>query len=125
MFHDPSLCAKIEYMELVLHQRDMEGVILKMDHEVFADGVSNISIDGGVVRLDLVSLSPTVRDENQKPVFAFKQRVVLPLDGFLRSFSAMEGFVKQLMKSGVVKTTVPETTEKTATTGEPKSPNFS
>ena len=95
-----------------------------MDNEVFADVVGNISIDGGVIRIDLVSLSPTVKDENQKPVFAFKQRVVLPLDGFLRSFSIMEGFIKQLVNAGVVKPSIPETKERTGTTGEPKSPNF-
>jgi hypothetical protein len=96
-----------------------------MENEVFADGVGNISIDGGVIRLDLVSLSPTVRDENQKPVLAFKQRVVFPLEGFLRSFSVMERLVKQLVDAGVVKQNIPETREKTGTTGEFKSPNFS
>jgi hypothetical protein len=96
-----------------------------MENEVFADAVGNIGIDGGVIRLDLVSLSPTVRDENQKPVFAFKQRVVLPLDGFLRSFSAMEGFIKQLVNAGVVKPNVLNDKERTNTAGEPKSPNFS
>ncbi|MEC9094186.1 MAG: hypothetical protein VX438_15865 [Planctomycetota bacterium] len=95
--------------------------------EVFADGMGEITLSGGMVRIDLVSLSSSKQDEQGKPQLEFRQRIVMPPDGFLRSFSAMEDLVKKLVDAGVVKTRDGE--PQPATTGNevqepPKSPNF-
>ena len=71
--------------------------------EVFADGMGEITLSGGMVRIDLVCLSATKKDAQNRPELELRQRVVMPPDGFLRSFSAMEDLMKKLIEAGVVK----------------------
>jgi hypothetical protein len=95
--------------------------------EVFADGIGEIVLSGGMVRMDLVALTGSQRDENNQPRLEFRQRVVMPPDGFLRSFSAMEDLVKQLIKAGLVKPREGEGGDQPAAAAredQPKSPNF-
>lgn len=95
--------------------------------ELFADGVGEITLVGGMVRMDLVSLSSTEKDGSGNPALEFRQRVVMPPDGFLRSFSAMENLVKQLMEAGVVQKNAEGDDDAPASRGTeppPKSPNF-
>ena len=90
--------------------------------DIFADGIGEITLAGGMVRMDLVSLVGSQKDSENKPRLEFSQRIVMPPDGFLRSFSAMENLVKQLIDAGLVK---PRDGEKVADKGaDPKSPNF-
>lgn len=80
--------------------------------------------------MDLVILVGSQNDEKDKPRLEVKQRVVMPPDGFLRSFSAMENLVKQLIDAGLVKPRDGEAAANPANTGNPvpneppKSPNF-
>jgi hypothetical protein len=99
-------------------------------NEVFADGIGEITLAGGMVRMDLVTLVGNQNDKENPPKLQFCRRVVMPPDGFLRSFSAMENLVKQLIEAGLVK---PRDGESAASPGEngeggesapPKSPNF-
>ncbi|MGQ0664716.1 MAG: hypothetical protein ACT4P2_14290 [Pseudomonadota bacterium] len=71
--------------------------------ECFADGIGEISITGGVVRIDFVSLQPVKADAGAKPVPVVRQRIIMPPDGFLHAFSTMENLVRQLEKTGAVK----------------------
>jgi hypothetical protein len=71
--------------------------------ELFADGVGEITLSGGMVRMDLVSMKGSQRDKEQPPKLEIRQRIIMPPDGFLRSFSAMENLVKQLIDAGLVK----------------------
>lgn len=77
--------------------------MLDGNNEIFADGIGEISLSGGMVRLDLVSLVGSQNDSENKPTFKAKGRIVMPPEGFLRSFSAMENLVKQLMDAGLVR----------------------
>jgi hypothetical protein len=72
------------------------------ERELFADGIGEITLSGGMVRLDLVSLVGSQNDENNRPRLEVTRRIVMPPDGFLRSFSAMENLVKQLVDAGLV-----------------------
>ena len=95
--------------------------------DIFADGIGEITLAGGMVRMDLVTLVGSQKDEENKPRLEFAQRVVMPPDGFLRSFSAMENLVKQLIDAGLVKPRdgeQPASAEKPASGGGSKSPNF-
>ncbi len=90
--------------------------------DIFADGIGEITLSGGMVRMDLVSLVGSQKDSENKPKLEFSQRIVMPPDGFLRSFSAMENLVKQLIEAGLVK---PRDGETVAGKGaDKKSPNF-
>ncbi len=73
-----------------------------MTQELFADSIGEITIIGTTVRIDLVSLSPNERDGagNQLPVF--RQRVVMPVDGFMNAFELLERVAGQLVRSGAV-----------------------
>ena len=99
--------------------------------EVYADGMGEITLSGGMVRIDLVSLSSEKKDSEGRPELDIRQRIVMPPDGFLRSFSAMEDLVQKLMKAGLVKsrddggTIAPtEASARTELNEPPKSPNF-
>lgn len=67
-----------------------------MSQELYSDQIGEITVTGSVVRIDLVSLSATQRDEQNQPKAEFRQRIVMPLDGFIRSFRLMAQVVKQL-----------------------------
>jgi len=95
--------------------------------DIFADGIGEITLAGGMVRMDLVTLVGSQKDDDNKPRLEFSKRVVMPPDGFLRSFSAMENLVKQLIDAGLVKPRDGEqaaSAEKPAGNGGAKSPNF-
>lgn len=97
-------------------------------HELFADGVGEISLVGGMVRIDWVSLSAREKDETGQPALEVRQRMVLPPEGFLRAFSAMEDLVKQLVDAGVIRRSDDGggSMQAPANVGtRPKSPNFS
>ena len=71
--------------------------------DFFADGIGEITLSGGMVRMDLVTLVGSQNDPDNKPRLELSKRIVMPPDGFLRSFSAMENLVKQLIDAGLVK----------------------
>ncbi len=99
--------------------------------EFFADGVGEITLSGGMVRMDLFTIVGKGEDENQ-PKISVNQRIILPPEGFLRSFSAMEDLVKKLVEAGVIKrrdeTGTNDNSAVSAGNSEPaappKSPNF-
>ncbi len=98
--------------------------------ELYADGIGEITLAGGMVRMSLVSLIGS-RREGEQPRFENRERIIMPPDGFLRSFSAMEDLVKQLINAGLVKprdndgtvNAIPNPVRNEATK-PPKSPNF-
>lgn len=99
--------------------------------EIFADGIGEISLSGGMVRLDLVSLVGSQNNENDKPRLEPKTRIVMPPEGFLRSFGAMENLVKQLIDAGLIRprdgadgATGQNNAGKSAQATPPRSPNF-
>ncbi len=94
-----------------------------MAEELFADCIGAISLTGAVIRVDLVSLSPTEKDDKNQPKPVFRQRVVLPIDGFVQSFSLMAQVMQQLEKNGVIKKAPPKG-DKPVADVKVSSPNF-
>lgn len=76
-----------------------------MTTEFFTDGFANIAVTGTVVRIDLMSMVGV--DKEGKPRLEVKQRMVMPLDAFLRSYSMADDIVNKLMKAGVVNKRTP------------------
>ncbi len=101
---------------------------MAQQRDIFADGIGEITLSGGMVRMDLVTLVGKPAENDNQPKFETSQRVVMPPDGFLRSFSAMENLVKQLIEAGLVKpregTATATPVENKGTDAPPKSPNF-
>lgn len=99
------------------------------DQNFFADGIGEITLSGGMVRMDLVTLVGSQNNPENKPRLELSRRIVMPPDGFLRSFSAMENLVKQLIDAGLVKPRAEEGMAPSANPepnggGPAKSPNF-
>ncbi len=92
--------------------------------EIYADTMGEITLSGGMVRIDLVSLAGGQVKEGETPKFEPRARVVMSPDGFLRSFSAMENLVKQLVDAGLVKQKGNAPAGDQASGDSAKSPNF-
>lgn len=74
-----------------------------MSDKIYCDGISNIALVGGMVRLDLFTLSPTAKDKNGRPSMEFLTQLVMPPDSFLQGLGAMQSLVQQLKEKGVVR----------------------
>ncbi|MEM6491472.1 MAG: hypothetical protein AAF684_06150, partial [Pseudomonadota bacterium] len=74
-----------------------------MHNQEFIDGVREISISGGVVRVDLFTYSTDEKGSDGKFEPTFSKRLLMSPEGFLRTFSAMEKIVDQLVDKGAIK----------------------
>src|ERR1700681_1589583 len=74
-----------------------------MHAEVYTDGVDEITVDGTIVRVDLVSLSPTERDANNNPKKVFRQRLIFSVEAFANSVEVMQKALQGLVDAGVIK----------------------
>ena len=86
-----------------------------MTDQIFADGLMNISVLEGAVRIDFFKHSPTERDKDGKPARVFSHRLVMTLQGFLQTAGAMDQLVSQMEQRGLVTRRAGGTAE--ATTG--------
>ena len=73
-----------------------------MHDELYADGVGEITVGGTVVRVDLVSLSPTERDASNAPKSVFRQRLIFSVEGFANTVDLMQKALQALVESGAV-----------------------
>jgi hypothetical protein len=67
-------------------------------NQVFFDGLGNITVIGGTVRLDFVTFSPTETDANNRPQAVPAQRVIMSIEGFARATEKMQETVQTLSK---------------------------
>ena len=74
-----------------------------MHAEIYTDGVDEITVGGAIVRVDLVSLSPTERDANNAPKKVFCQRLIFSIEAFANSVEVMQNALQGLVDAGVVK----------------------
>lgn len=73
-----------------------------MHPELYSDGVGEITVSGTIVRVDLVSLSPTERDANNNPKPVLCQRLIFSLEGFANSVDVMQKALHGLIEAGAV-----------------------
>lgn len=76
-----------------------------MHDELYTDGIGEITVSGTVVRVDLVSLSPTERDETGTPKSVFRQRLIFTLEGFANSVELIQKAFQGLLDAGAVRRT--------------------
>lgn len=67
-------------------------------NQVFFDGLGNITVIGGTVRLDFVTFSPTETDANGRPQAVLAQRAIMSIEGFVRATEKMQETVQTLSK---------------------------
>lgn len=82
-----------------------------MNQEIFTDAISAVHVTGNLVRIDLMTIQPHLKSDNGQPVVDINRRIVMPLEGFVQSFSVQENIIKQLIDAGVLKQNLPETVE--------------
>src|SRR6185437_16395689 len=82
-----------------------------MHDELYADGVSEITVGGPIVLIDLFSLSPLERDADNVPKKIFRQRLIFPAQGFANAVDVMQRALQGLVEAGVVKRTPPHLVE--------------
>lgn len=78
-----------------------------MHTELYSDGLGEITVSGTIVRVDLVSLSPTERDANNNPKKVFRQRLIFSVEAFANSVDVMQKALQGLVDAGVVKRNEP------------------
>jgi hypothetical protein len=78
-----------------------------MHAELYTDGIGEITVGGSIVRVDLVTLSPTERDANDAPKRVFCQRLILSVEAFANSVDVMQNALQGLVEAGVVKRNQP------------------
>jgi S1-C subfamily serine protease len=107
-----------------------------MHVELYTDGVDEITVGGSIVRVDLVSLSPTERDANNAPKKVFCQRLIFSVESFANSVDVMQNALQGLVDAGVIRRNQPRALAEphTASSAErgplvsnspPRSPNVS
>ena len=69
----------------------------------YADEIGKVSIDNGMMHVDFVALDRSAQAKDGKPNFYLTQRMVMPLQGFLRGVAAQETIIKKLIENGVLK----------------------
>ena len=74
-----------------------------MTHELYADGIGEITVTGSIVRIDLMSLSATERDEKNTPKAVFRQRIIMPVDAFANAVDLMQKALGGLVEAGAVR----------------------
>ena len=74
-----------------------------MPEELYADTITGIALTGSVVRIDFASFAVAEDDSTkpQKPMF--RQRVIMPVEGFVQSFGTMARVMQQLEQKGLVR----------------------
>lgn len=79
-----------------------------MHNELYADAIGEITVTGGIVRIDLVSLSPTHKDASGQPVPELRQRVIMSMEGFANSFEVIQKAMHGLIEAGAIRRTLPD-----------------
>ncbi|CAN7476418.1 hypothetical protein [Pararhizobium sp. LjRoot238] len=74
-----------------------------MNNELYADGISEITVTNSVVMIDLTSLSATEKDGKNNPKPVFRQRIIMPVDAFANAVDLMQEALAGLAKAGAVR----------------------
>ncbi|MBT3472786.1 MAG: hypothetical protein HOD58_02680 [Gammaproteobacteria bacterium] len=76
-----------------------------MSRSIYADGVANITMVDGVVRYDLVTMSPAKEEGkfNVSPVASVSTSV----QGMLRTYDQLSKVINKMVEQGVLKKTEP------------------
>lgn len=79
------------------------GGWLLMTTELYVDGVGEVVITGTVVRIDLMAFETSDRDQSGRPRAIVRERIVMPVDGFVRGVESLRNTLTRLEEIGVIK----------------------
>lgn len=90
--------------------------VMKIKQEIFADGIGKINYDRGMLRFDWVTIQ--LGGEDGEPVNQTAVQIVMPIQGFFRSFEAVKQLADKLSPAQIL--TTPDATSIAKTTVKPK-----
>lgn len=73
--------------------------------QIFTDGIANIALQNGAVRIDYYTLQPGDTESSAKTV---TNRMVMSTESFLQNFTSMETVIKQMIDRGLISRKSPE-----------------
>ena len=73
-----------------------------MNDQVYCDDIGSITVTGPIVRFDLMIQSATEKDAQGKPALVATQRVIMPIDAFLRAATRMHSSIEEMVKKGMI-----------------------
>ena len=73
-----------------------------ISEHTFIDGVGDIRLHEGLIRMDLLALSTTRRDPEGNPFPEFTGQVVMSPPAFLRMVGALANTVRQMQEQGLL-----------------------
>ncbi len=89
---------------------------------IYADGMENISLADGMIRMSLYSIIPNQPGETAPARHDVDTELVMSPAGFLRAYSAMEQLLQQLTEAGLITKRQPQAADEAKPTTV--SPNF-
>ena len=92
MGHSSSIPKSLATVEMVR----ASGVFI--EDQVFSDGIGQVAIIGGTVRLDFVTYSPTEKDAKGQPLAVFSQRIIMSAEGFMHSAQKIQEAAQAVSK---------------------------
>ena len=78
-----------------------------MSDQIFVDALGGILVTGGTVRLDFMALPPGNTDGASPSKLEFQQRVIMPVDAFLRAAAQIQEAVQALSRASAGTTQPP------------------
>ena len=70
--------------------------------QIYSDDIGSITVTGPIVRFDLMIQSATEKDAQGKPKLVVHQRVIMPIDAFLRAATKIQSSVQDMIKHGLI-----------------------
>jgi hypothetical protein len=68
----------------------------------YCDGIEEISITSGIVRVDFYHYTAGAKDKDGRPPRELSHRVLLSPEAFVQTYTAFEQVVKQLQEKGLL-----------------------
>ncbi len=70
--------------------------------QTFIDGVGEVRMSEGIIRMDLLAMSPTNRDKDGSPVPEFVNQVVMSPRAFMRMVGALSQTLQGMEEKGLI-----------------------
>ncbi|MEM7404335.1 MAG: hypothetical protein AAF458_03535 [Pseudomonadota bacterium] len=68
----------------------------------FIDGIGEVRLSGGMIRIDLITLSAAERDEEGNPLPEVQEQLVLAPEGFMQMFGTLANTIQQMEEDGLL-----------------------
>ena len=74
-----------------------------MNTQIYTDGVTNVGLKKGMVRIEFGTLSVSEKDANGNPTVFNRCQLILTPQIFLETFGNMERMLQKLIDNGIVR----------------------